>query len=210
MQALYVWIAIIFGITLHRLLLAAGRLSGGPMTAQAAANLLLFAVLAQFGARLYNPGQFLPSPREKAARWALIDQIKAIPGDVYVVNHSWDAVLAGKQPHAEGEAVGAVVDAGGPQKNLMIEAVRQNMMDHKFGAIVVDGGYMDYKGWLTPEELAQYPVHVAASGSQSPRFLTSQPTVIMLPCSSLTDGVAARISIDGVAPSTPECQAPVR
>jgi len=109
-------------------------------------------------------------------------------------------VLAGKQAHAEGEAAGAVVDAGGAQSAAFEEEMRSAMMGHKFAAIAVDAGYRDYGKWLTPEELAEYPVRVAAWGSENPRVLTSQPVWILLPCSAIANGLAAKIAMPGSGP----------
>jgi hypothetical protein len=74
------------------------------------------------------------------------------------------------------------------------------MMGHKFAAIVVDGGYKDYGRWLTPEDLAEYPVQVAAWGSENGRVLTSQPEKILLPCSAIASGLAANISMPESVP----------
>jgi hypothetical protein len=212
MQALYLWIALMFGIALHRLMKHFARCPAGesrPECDSAGATVvLLLAVLAQLGSQIYNPGQFLPHGRHLEARQGFEAQLRAIPGDVYVLNHSWDAVLAGKQSHAEGQAVGAVIDAGGPGREEMIAGMRRATESGEFAAIIVDGGdyATDYRQWLTPALLADFPVHVPAVGDE-PRFLTSQPRQILLPCSSLTSGLAARISPYGVSPPTKECEA---
>ena len=207
MQAVYVWTLLLFGMAFARLLDAARRGELSEFKSPAIANALLIAVIFQLGSQIYNPGQFVPAPYGRADRDKFEEQLRAIPGDVYVVNHSWDAVMAGKKPHAEGEAVGAVIDAGGPQADAMIAVLHQATLSHQLSAIAVDGGYTDYVKWLTSEELAEYPVHVAAWGSENGRFLTSQPVAIFLPCSALANGVAARVSMDGSNPPTPkECE----
>jgi hypothetical protein len=163
-------------------------------------NVLLIAVAMQMVSQMYGPGQFVISAAARVDRDKFEEQLRAIPGDVYVVNHSWDAVMAGKQAHAEGEAVGAVVDAGGAQSAAFKDELRAAMLGHKFAAIAIDGGYRDYEKWLTPEELAEYPVHVAAWGSENPRALTSQPMEILLPCPAIQSGLAAAIAMPGRTP----------
>jgi len=196
MEAIYLWTLLLFGLALARLLAAMRR---GELGGAVWVNVLLIAVVFQMVSQIYSPGIFLISAAQKADRDNFEDQLRAIPGDVYVVNHSWDSVMAGKQSHAEGEAVGAVVDAGGAQSAAFKDEMQLAMMEHKFAAIAIDGGYRDYAKWMTPEELAEYPVHVAAWGSNG-RVLTSQPVEILLPCSAITSGLAARIAMPGNAP----------
>lgn len=211
MLAIYLWTLLLFGMALARLLVAMkrGELGGAastpsdkerPLGALAWVNVLLLVVVFQMASQVYNPGEFLISAVQRADRDNFEQQIQAIPGDVYVVNHSWDAVMAGKQPHAEGEAAGAVMDAGGVQSATFEAEIHRAMMGHTFAAIAVDDGYRDYARWLTPEELAEYPVHVAAWGSENPRKLTSQPAEILLPCSALASGLAAKIAMPGSVP----------
>jgi len=202
MEAIYLWTLLLFGMALARLIAAmrSGELGGAVWV-----NVLLLAVIFQMVSQVYGPGVFLISPVERADRDNFQEQIRAIPGDVYVVNHSWDAVLAGKQAHAEGEAVGAVVDAGGAESAVFKAEMRRAMMGRQFAAIAIDGGYRDYEKWLTPEELAEYPVHVAAWGSENPRVLTSQPVEILLPCSAIANGLAAKIAMPGSTPVADGC-----
>jgi hypothetical protein len=204
MQAVYVWTALLFGMALARLLAMAQ--SGSEELRAPLTNALLLAVLCQLGSQIYNPGQFVPSHETFHDREQFEAQLRAIPGDVYVVNHAWDAVLAGKPTHADAEAAGAVADAGGPESYAFKAQMRALMMGGKLGAIAIDGGNADNAKFITPQELSQFPVHVPAAGADKPRFLTSQPMMILLPCSSLANGVAARVSLDGVAPATPECR----
>jgi hypothetical protein len=203
MEPVYLWTLLLFGMALARLFQAMRR---GELGGVAWVNVLLLAVLFQMASQMYGPGQFVPSVAQRADRAGFEEQLRAVPGDVYVVNHSWDGEMAGKPTYAEGEAVGAVVDAGGPQSAAFKEQMRSAMMGHKFAAIAVDAGNGDYKSWLTPEELAEYPVRVAAWGSGSPRFLTSQPVEILLPCSAMQSGLAARISMPGQTPMASGCE----
>jgi len=197
MEAIYLWTLLLFGMALARLLVAMKR---GELGGAVWVNVLLLAVVFQMASQIYSPGEFVLSASQRADRDKFEEQLRAIPGDVYVMNHSWDAVLAGKQPHAEGEAVGAVVDVGGADSAAIIDEVRRATMGHKFAAIAIDAGYRDNEKWLTPEELAEYPVHVTAWGSENPRVLTSQPVEILLPCSAIASGLAAKIAMPGNSP----------
>ena len=216
MLAIYLWTALLFGLAVARLLrLAAawdaaaarpafqvGRRGLAPAT-----TLILLATLVQLGADLYSPGQYIPSSLTVQARSAFERQVRSIPGDVYVLNHSFEDVSAAKQPFAEGEAIGAVVDANGPWRERTVQSLRQAFRSHRWAAIALDESPATYSKWFTPEDIAAYPVRVPAAGSEAPRFLTSQPQVLLLPCSSLTDGSAAKLSPSGIAPDVPACEA---
>jgi len=197
MQPIFLWTLLLFGMALARLTATMKR---GELGGAAWVNVLLLAVVFQMAAQLYGPGIFVPSAAQRVDREKFEEQLRAIPGDMYVVNHSWDAVMAGKQAHAEGEAVGAVVDAGGAESAAFKQELHGAMTEHKFAAIAVDAGYKDYEPWLTREDLAGYPVQVAAWGSENGRVLTSQPVEILLPCSSIASGLAAKISMPGSVP----------
>ena len=216
MLAIYLWTALLFGLAVARLLRLAKewdravqrpalRLAGSVI--DPATTLVLLAILAQLGAAIYGPGQYVPSPVTLQARKAFEQQVRTLPGEVYVLNHSFDDLSAAKQTFAEGEAIGAVVDAKGPWRDRTVDEVRQAFAAHRWSAIALDDAPSTYAKWFTPEDIAEYPVHVPAAGSDAPRFLTSQPQVLLLPCSSLTSGLAARLSPSGVAPSVPACNA---
>ena len=57
--------------------------------------------------RVYVSGRRAPE-----ARKAFLEELRAMPGDVWVVNHSWDGILAGKGSHAEMDALDAVLIRG--------------------------------------------------------------------------------------------------
>ena len=71
--------------------------------------ILLTAAIVQIAGFLYHPGRFIPGPALRQARERFEQQLSIIPGDIYVINHSWDAVLAGKQPHAVADAFGIIL-----------------------------------------------------------------------------------------------------
>jgi hypothetical protein len=214
MQALYLWIAILFGIALRRLLAtfasqqhtrASAYQTPTPALPRNAITVLLLAVFTQLASQVYNPGQFLPPPAERSAREAMIGQIRKIPGSVYIVNHSYDSILAGKQPQAEAEAIGAIVDAfPGRWRNSLTDEMRNGSAHHRWSALVVDDSLPAYS-WIGSDSLATYPVKVPAEGSDLARFLTSQPHFVLLPCSAVSDGSAQRILPENQSLNTRAC-----
>lgn len=187
MMPAYAWTAVLFGLALARLL---NGLSETPSKyAQLGSTIVLAAAVVQLAMFTYNPGRYIPTQEVLHTRQSLIDQIRAIPGEVYITNHSWDNVLAGKQPHAEMEALGAVIDAPSGDVRLRLRAEMQQAVDsHRFSAFVLDGNASTYpytgKSWVPADLYAQYPLAITAAGQDKGRFLTSQPQWIFLPCTA--------------------------
>jgi hypothetical protein len=170
----YALTAVLFGIAMSRLLDYA-EASVSPRLAVA----VLLAGAVQLVALIYNPGRFIPpaSAAEKTQRF--IEQVRALPGDVYMVNHNYDAVLAGKEPHAEGEALGAVMDAKRGQISADLRAeLDAAMAEHRFTAVVDDDTDPRETAWHFER---QYPVEVS-TGLSNFRYITSQPQWFLLPC----------------------------
>ena len=143
--------------------------------------LVLTAAAAQLFALVYNPGGYVPAPAARLAGEKLIGQIRHLPGEVYVLNHSHDAVLAGKQPYAEGEALGAVIDAhlGTVSTDLRREFDEQ-VYAHRYSAIVSDDTQPTGTSWKVDPF---YPIAVAAP-ARGEHYLTSQPEWFLLPCTA--------------------------
>jgi hypothetical protein len=170
----YAWTAVLFGMALARLLDYA-EANAAPQLAL----VVLLAAVVQFVGLVYNPGRYVPPPDAVAKTQRFIDRLRALPGDVYVLNHSYDAVLAGKQPHAEGEALGAVLDADpkgvGGQLRAELDAA---MEQHRYSAVVIDD--LATRGTIWGFE-KQYPREIS-TGLANYRYLTSQAQWFLLPC----------------------------
>jgi hypothetical protein len=192
----YAWVSILFGVAFDRLLTRFERGHAQASGAALATTVVLAAAAMQLAMFIYNPGRYLPPVAVLEARQKFIDQVRAVPGDVYIFSHTYDAVLAGKQPHAENGAIGAVMFA---PANPVSTALRKQFDDairgHRYSSIVVDGTissnqdhFVDY-GFLDA-----YPYALSAE-SEDFRFLTSQPTWILLPCATAHE--IARVAMLG-------------
>jgi hypothetical protein len=178
----YAWFAVLFGVALHRLL---AFLESAPNPqAPLAILLVLTAAAIQLGMFLYNPGRFLPTAEVLQGRQRFIDQLRATPGDVYVYSHPYYAVMAGKGAHAGSESIGAVL-YGPPTEvaaKLRVE-FEASVHAHRYSAIVIDGPVLFSDRHAIGLFLSEYPYAFSAE-SEGFRFLTSEPTWILLPCSS--------------------------
>jgi hypothetical protein len=183
----YALTAVLFGIALSRLLEFADE---GAMPRMALAVLMVAVV--QLLALVYNPGRYVPPADAVAKTQRFIEQLRALPGDVYVLNHSYDAVLAGKEPHAEGEALGAVLDAKLGKTSSDLRAQLDNSLNaHQYSAIVIDDTSTTETAWHFEQ---QYPREVS-TGLSNYRYLTSQPQWFLLRCEASTDGLMRRDAV---------------
>lgn len=194
LMPVYAWTAVLFGVALARLLEFAEERR---MPRMALAVLLTAAV--QLAAMIYNPGRFVPPHDAVERSQAFVDRLHSLPGDVYVLNHSYDAVLAGKQPHAEGEALGAVLDAklGSTSADLRAQ-LDAAMAEHRYSAVVVDALETKGTGWGFERE---YPQEISV-GLATYRYLTSQPQWFLLPCDAPPSTVALVTREDSVESRT--------
>jgi hypothetical protein len=194
MIPVYAWTAVLFGVALARLLERAEEV--GSVRQEV---LALTAAAVQLFALVYNPGRFVPAASSVAASQRFVEQLRALPGDVYVLNHSYDAILAGKKPHAEGEALGAVLDAklGATSADLRAE-LDEAMRAHKYTAVVIDDVEPRDTAWHFERD---YPLE-ESTGLSDLGYLTSQPNWFLLPCDVKPAVAEGLLRPDSVVAST--------
>lgn len=97
------------------------------------------AALAQLGALVFDPKRTLPRPADAPAGWAFIAKLRAVPGDVFVPNHSYYARMAGKAPHAHRMAIDDVLRGDPHGEGLALAAsIRSAIAKKRYGAVVLD------------------------------------------------------------------------
>ena len=180
----YAWTAVLFGIALERLLRWSETLEHARNQRFALIAVLLMACV-QLTMHLYNPGDYIPYPGKLAARQAFLEQLRHAPGDVWVLTHSWDAVLTGKPLHPEMDAFDAVlVRPVNDQTRPVVEALRDAYANQRLSAVIVDYDPLEYvkgTGFGTPLFRQHYGMHIRAEGSGS-AHLEDQPRYILAPC----------------------------
>jgi hypothetical protein len=106
LMPVYALVAVLFGISLARLLawlpnLADVEVFGGVTLPRASVLLMLCAALGQEAAGVYNPGDYLPATEVRNSIAAVVDQVRSVPGDVLVLQHPYYVYLAGKPAPAD-------------------------------------------------------------------------------------------------------------
>jgi hypothetical protein len=202
---MYAWMAVLFGLALARLL--DGLEHRGTPAADAALTLLLLLASLQLAQHLYSPASMLPTAQQIADRESFEQQLRTIPGDVMVLSHPQDGLLAGKPLFAGSESIGAVIDASNRATAAALIAQYDRLLHSgTLSAVVLDERAEDYAEleaeghptWMPPDFLALYPLRVAAIGSDQPVF-GSEPRWIYLSCGSLGAARALDPGVDAAA-----------
>jgi hypothetical protein len=188
----YAWTSVLFGISLARLL----KMCEGRTRFELA---VLLAAAVQLIAMIYNPGRFVLPADTVARRQAFVDHLRSIPGDVWLANHSYDAVLAGREPNAEGEALGAVIDADPKGIGAKLhDELYAKMNAHAYAAVVVDTPDTHSGTWGFDR---YYPLEISI-GLDNYRYLSSQPEWFLLPCDASPSLIARVMREDSVESRT--------
>jgi len=133
LMPVYALLAVLFGIAIARLMQALPQSS-----AQPALLLLLLAVFTQETAGIYNPGDYLPPPETTTSLHAVVDEVHALPGDVYVAQHPFYAYLAGKPTYADLVSLHDAMRPKSPIHNELSNEMQQAMATQRFSSIVLD------------------------------------------------------------------------
>lgn len=198
----YAWTAVLFGLGFARL--ASWLSTQQSANAQFGQTLLLGAAVVQILGFIYHPGKFDPSVVTREARQRFEQQLSALPGDIYVINHSYDAILAGKKPHAAIDAFGIILDSPPSALRSAYIANFQRAVDsHVYSGFILDDTADTYKpgeGWMPADFLAQYPVRLLATSWSATAGQANQPEErwIYLPCSVLDQDTSSFITPDSV------------
>lgn len=129
-------LAALFGLGLGE----AFRMTAGQGTRLRA--FICIAAAAQLAVLFYDPTRVVPRRRDAQLGWALIEQLRAVRGDVFIPNHSWYARMAGKPQHAHRMAMDDVFrgDPYGAGPSLANE-MRVALSRKKWAAVVIDDDF---------------------------------------------------------------------
>ncbi len=203
---LYAWLSVLAGVALDRLLQSAWTAQDGikatPTTEAVVPAVLWLLACAQLGAHLYRPAEIQTG--NLGARLAFLTALRHTPGDVWVVDHSYDAILAGKPLHADMDALDAVL---GRKYEPALEQFDRLVAHGALTAVVLDRAPAAYepRGLFTDAPFGTtYRVRAVAPGGGAPGEL-DQPLFTLLPCAavpvpnSLTDLQATLADRSGCA-----------
>jgi len=143
--------ALIGGMGLHGLLksLHTFRFARPPMLEIGV--YLVFVV--QFGLLVYDPAKQIPSAADRRAGEQLVEYIRSIEGEVYIPNHGYLAVQAGKQAFAQQMAVvdvrKAIEDTIG--RSRLEREILEAVATQRFSAIIADS-----YPWYVPGQESAY------------------------------------------------------
>jgi hypothetical protein len=111
---------------------AAGQAEGAGRDLVAAAIALL--VTVQLGLLIYDPRPYLPTARSRAAGERLIARLRQAPGPVFIPDHPFYAVMAGKEAHFHRMGLWDVRRAGLGFPRGLVESIQAQ----KWALVVMD------------------------------------------------------------------------
>ncbi len=192
---MFAWVAILLGVAVDRLLRTAeGAEAMGRWKENSVTGVVWLAVAVQLGAHIYVPSWLLGLEQDAHARKAFIEELRVTPGDVWVVNHSYAAILAGKPMHAEMDGYDAVL---GRKDAPAVAEFERAIRERQFTAIVLDRPPSEYQPrgvFTTPPFSEAYPLMVPlqeewVSGADD------KPRYVMLPCTALIAAPAGLVDV---------------
>ena len=161
----YAALSIVFGLGLHGLLRLVAEHTG--RYANAAAALLYVVCIAQFALLKYDPYKQLPSAADLIAGEEFVRTVARIEGDVFIPNHPYLAVMAGKKPFALSICLRDVWRGDtGIIPSILLQNLEFAIHGRKFAAIILDGPGFS----LLPFSALQLDQYYEKSGS----FLTDK------------------------------------
>ncbi|HEX4021995.1 MAG TPA: hypothetical protein VHX63_12695 [Acidobacteriaceae bacterium] len=207
----YAFLAVAFGVALARL---THWLRGLPLAwSQAGLSLLLFAACAQLASQLYSPKLSIPSPALRASQQEFVHWLQSFPGDVFVVAHPYDAVLAGKAVHPDDAALHDALRPGIPAVNRPLLYEIQHAVDtESLDAIVLDRTPQQEAAfaWLPADWQTHYPILGLVPAGELQNPFAPQPRYVLLPCRELENATRMDITILSSDSPTPSPEAHVR
>jgi hypothetical protein len=105
---------------------------------------VLVVALTQLAILAFDPKRALPRRADPMLGMQFIEKVRAVPGDVFIPNHSWYARMAGKKTHAHRMAMDDVFrgDPYGEGPALAIE-LRRALALKKWAAVMIDDDFFE-------------------------------------------------------------------
>ena len=176
----YLYLAIAAGLAVGRMY---ERLDQSDFAgASALQALVLVAAILQIAMHLYTPSQYQPGSIYQGQTAALVNEVRKLPGDVLVFDHAEYAVMAGHHEFANGEAAIAMILV---KHGQISEGLRRQYLDavhqHRFSAIALDDEPGQFRFWIAPDLMNDYPVKVELVPGQT-FDMTAHPVLLYMPC----------------------------
>ena len=131
----YLAVSILAGVGLERLL----RLGRESLEWRLAPSSALVLVLAQFWMLRYDPIAHIPTQEDREAGDRIVEQLRVIPGDIFIPHHGYLAEMAGKRSFAHTLAIDNLrLEDRGPNRDFIERQIVSGLARKSFGAVVVE------------------------------------------------------------------------
>jgi len=132
----YAVLAVLFGLSVERAAAASGTAGERPGRLPGSIAVLL---IVQFAVLVADPRRALPSTYDADMGRQLIARIRSVPGTVWLPQHGFLGVLAGKRAYAHSMAVYDVIRAGDTaDRDRLLTEIREALTERRFDLVVAD------------------------------------------------------------------------
>jgi hypothetical protein len=153
---------------------------------EAARVFLLAAVAIPLISWVYNPHDLVPHRDLVSSQKELIAWLRAFPGDVFLLSHPYEGVMAGKQWHPDNAALHDALRPNLPEvRQPILAKIVAEVDQEKFDAIVLDGSpeqSLSQQTWLPRDTAQHYPIVGIVPGSGVSDPFGPHPAYFLLPC----------------------------
>jgi hypothetical protein len=150
----YALMSILFGLAAHKLLEQFQTASANKRKLMDISVCLV--CMMQFARLIYYPLTQVPTREDLEAGWKLVHTIAQTEGDVYVAEHGYLAVLAGKHSYAHAIAIGSILRSSSEEAEArLIKEIWQAFQEEKFDMVILDSTYF-LRNWLREADYQGY------------------------------------------------------
>ncbi|MBU1319925.1 MAG: glycosyltransferase family 39 protein [candidate division Zixibacteria bacterium] len=145
----YACIAILFGLGVREALRAAATALRNHRST--IISYIYVACIIQFASLVYNPFDRLPKDSDALAGEQFVSMLSGMPGDIYIPNHPYLAVQAGKPPYAHSMALRDILKGeDGSIKAQFTAELLGALEERRFSVVVLDN-----KPWWFDDEVGE-------------------------------------------------------
>jgi 4-amino-4-deoxy-L-arabinose transferase-like glycosyltransferase len=149
----YAWLAILFGIGLHRL--AERVVEWRPLWGQRAALVVGACCLGQLAVLFYLPRDFVPTAADLEAGRQLVAKIAAVEGEVLIPGQGYLARLAGKRSYAHQMPASDYAKSGLQQASVLEDGYARALREQRF-ALIIDSNTAFLRNYPRNGELVRH------------------------------------------------------
>jgi hypothetical protein len=145
----YAILSVLFAVALHAAMTAARRTA--PDVRRGLEVFLSLVGVVQLAMFAYDPSTVVPTGRDEAAGWKVVEALRAAPGDTFTPTDSYLSLMAGKPPHLHEMAADDIFSGPpGDVQTKLREDVHEAFRQRRWAMVITDND------WFADDVLQSY------------------------------------------------------